>query len=285
MNNYTSESSIQNHNWVTHILVRMFCGRDDRAIAYRLYKYFRYCDDYIDDPERKPSDKLSFIFQQRDIVNNMYNGRSKNNSSLSAIIKYDRDHQNSFQKIFHEMFDVFEFDARRMNKVSNAKSLLDYSLKLSHAYTTLLVMFLKPEYKAHKQDIQLAHGCHLVHMLRDYYEDQKLGYLNIPAEEKSKLDLDNPESDTFRQWVKQRVSFIEEKLNNGKKTVIRTPFIRIQLIALLYCFRYETIIRQLKANGFQLKRNYPIRLFDIGCLAKTFLFILFQGLSAKFAII
>src|SRR4030042_3249160 len=284
-NTFPHKFGVHTHNWVTYLLVRLFCRRDDRRIAYSLYRYFRQCDDYIDDPDRDQREKLSFLDRQRRLIDKMYNGHLENDSQLAVIINYDRRHHNAFKNIFYEMLDIFEFDAQRGNKASGAKSLIDYSLKLSHAYTTLLIMFLKPEHKINEQDIQLAHGCHLVHMLRDYYEDQKLGYLNISREEKQKFVLDNPDSENFRQWVKERISFLDEKLKTGKKSLIRTPYIRIRLIALLYCFRYEIILKQLKDNGYILKRSYPMRIKDMGCLIKTLFSIVFQGITTKFAII
>jgi hypothetical protein len=285
MNISSKENYIHTNNWVTYVLVRLFCRRDDRMIAYQLYQYFRQCDDHVDDPERGQAEKISFINTQRRLIDEMYNGDFKSDPHLASIIKYDLNHQNSFRDLFHEMFDVFEFDVRRRNKPSDAGSLIKYSLKLSRAYTTLLIMFLNPQYKISEHDIQLAHGCHLVHMLRDFYEDQKLGYLNIPGEDLDNLDLDNPHSESFRNWVKQRVVFTGEKLGNGKILLTSTPYIRIQLIALLYCFRYQTILRQLKENGFALKPKYPLRIKDAGCLVKTLFSILYHGLAAKFAIL
>jgi len=270
---------------VTYILVRLFGRRDDRRIAYSLYQYFRQCDDFVDDPAQSQHSKLFFLKDQRRLIDKMYNGYIENTSQLSSIINYDRHHYNAFKNIFHAMLEVFEFDARRGKEPSDAGSLIDYSLRLSHAYTTLLIMFLKPEYKINEQDIQLAHGCHLAHMLRDYYEDQNLGYINIPEEETDKFSFNNPNSDGFREWVKRRVSFIQEKLRQGKRSLTKTPHIRVRLIAWLYCFRYEIILRQLKDNGYILKESYPFRIKDAGCLFITLILIFFQSLSAKFAIL
>ncbi len=157
MRDQRPESKIHAHNWVTYILTRLFCHRDDRKVAYDLYQYFRHCDDYVDDPRRSPTDKLSFISDQRRIVNAMYDGHFEPGSRLAEIIRYDHEHQNSFRELFHEMLDLFEFDARRSHRSSSARSLIEYSRKLSHAYTTLLVMFMKPEYEICEHDIQLAH--------------------------------------------------------------------------------------------------------------------------------
>lgn len=277
--------SVNEHNWVTNIIVRFFCRRDDRRIAYSLYRYFRECDDYIDDPVRSRNDKLNFLSKQRRLIEHMYNGHAHNNSQLASIIDYDRAHQNAFKDVFDEMLDVFEFDARRGGNHCDINSLTKYSLMLSRAYTTLLIMFLKPQHEVSEQDIQLAHGCHLIHMLRDYYEDQRLGYLNIPEEERNNFSFDDPASDNFRQWVKNQVALVETKLKKSKKALRRTYYIRVQLIALLYCFRYETVLRQLKDNGYILKSNYPLRIKDAGCLVKTLVSILFHGLASKFAIV
>ncbi len=122
-------------------------------------------------------------------------------------------------------------------------------------------------------------------MLRDYYEDKKLGYLNIAGEECCGIDFSDPSLDGFRHWVKTRVSFIENKIKTGKEYIFKASCIRIQLIALLYCLRYEAVVRQIKANGFVLKREYPVRINDAGHLLKTLFSILYRELAVKFAVI
>ena len=52
----------------TYMTVRFLVDRDRVAEAYQAYAYFRWVDDWLDDPSRQPSERLAFIARQKDLI-------------------------------------------------------------------------------------------------------------------------------------------------------------------------------------------------------------------------
>jgi|GEM_PF-2808034 len=252
-------SDIHRHNWVTFLLSRFFLGTRERQVSYKLYKYLRQVDDFIDESGADKNECLRYIHEQRTIAKDKYtNGTTKENTLLNQIIDHDRQNGRKFQECIDLMMDVFEFDAHRKYSSVSADELRTYSLNLARAYTQFLVYFIEPGYQQTKDDILLAHACHLAHMIRDHSIDSTLGYINIAREDLKtyKLEPGRYDNDRFSQWLKKEVARISAMIEQGKRTMYKNRILTLKLMGLLYCFRYEVILRQIKSAGFQLRNKY-----------------------------
>jgi phytoene/squalene synthetase len=258
-------SYVRHHNWVTFLLARLYCCRHDRYYSRLLYTYLRTVDDYIDTTERSVKEKQRFLNQQRKTITDLYAGKvPEGNSMIAQIVRYDRAHNNMLRPFIMRMMDIFTFDSVRQYKNVTEQELLDYSLALGSAYTQLLIRFIEPRYHVEQENVQLAHACHLSHMLRDFQEDLKLGYINIAKQDIKTYRINpNIQDENFRKWLKDRITSIREKFKKGNARLDRTPILRIKIIARLYCFRYEAVLQQIEDADYRLLVVYHLRLRDV----------------------
>lgn len=265
MNTSVISNDIHRHNWVTYLLSRFFLRTRERQISYKLYQYLRFVDDLVDESGADTATCLRYINEQRSLARELYNnGTLCKNTLLGQIIAHDRQNGRKFQKCIDLMMDVFEFDARRKHTVVSTDALRTYSLNLARAYTQFLVYFVEPNYQHTHDDVLLAHACHLTHMIRDLNIDNRLGYINITQEDIETYTLQPGfyNTDQFSAWLKNQVTHISFMIKQGKKTLCKTQTLTIKFMGLLYCFRYEIILHQIKRAGFRLQNNYHVRLSD-----------------------
>lgn len=271
-------SYVQQHNWVTFILARLYCCRHDRYYSRLLYTYLRTVDDYIDTIEHTPQEKQRFLVQQRTLIDDLYAGNvSQTPSMIAQIIQYDRHHDIMLRPFIIRMMHIFEFDSARQDKNVSEQELLDYSLALGSAYTQLLIRFVEPRYRVKQENVQLAHACHLSHMLRDFQEDLKLGYINIARQDIDAYGVDPTiQDDNFRKWLKDRIALIRKKFKQGNARLDRIPVLRIKIIARLYCLRYEAVLQQIEDADYRLLTAYHLRVRDVLKLAAILFTTIFR---------
>jgi phytoene/squalene synthetase len=163
------------------------------------------------------------------------------------------------------MMHVFEFDARRKkNGTVSARELRIYSMNLAHAYTRFLVHFVEPRYQHSKNDVLLAHACHRAHMIRDLMIDYDLGYINIAQEDLDAFALKPGylKGAVLSRWLEHEVRGIKELMEQGKQALHACRLLRIKIMGLLYCFRYEAILHRIESARYSLQEKYQVRIID-----------------------
>lgn len=269
-------SSIRSHNWVTSLVAKLFLAKDERHFFYVLYSYFRWLDDFVDERSRSERERKEFISGQDSVIRGLYQSRSTDrNGLIGRIVQHDLDGGCRLKPLILTMLDTFRFDLKRANAIVSFPDLENYSRNLGSAYAGLLLCFVEPSYKCRQEDILLAHACHLVHMLRDFNKDRKLGYLNISQEEieEYNIRLGQVQDENFRGWLKDRIEAIQRYFVRGKAKLNENPVLRLKIIGHLYCFRYETVLRQIRKAGYRLKDDYSLRFQDVARLILTSIFV------------
>jgi phytoene/squalene synthetase len=272
---------IGSNNWVTRIIAKIFCRQQTRHYAYLLYQYLRAVDDFIDDPGIDQAAKARFLDEQYTHIRSLHDGGPARTCTLLAwIARYNHRNGNVLKEDIMRMLAVFGFDVRRRGKAVSAAELETYSMSLARSYAGVLLYFIDPECEVREDAVLIAHACHMAHMLRDHLIDLRAGYLNIPREDLERFDIvpGQLESKGLRSWVKSRIETIEAYLRDGKERVLSGRPLRIILIACLYCFRYEIILRRLRESDFILQHEYRIRMVDAVCFfyAITLMFARFM---------
>ncbi len=265
---------IRQHNWVTYLLVRLYCRRPEQEISLDLYRYFRRLDDRVDDPALSAREKTALVAAERRRIEALYHAADPADP-LDRVVRYDR--AGRLRGWIRRMLDVFEFDARRTGQVVDRSQIMAYSRNLSEAYTRFLVEFLEPRYAYEPEDARLAHACHLLHMLRDHDIDQDLGYDNIGQDEAEHYGFQpgDCEGSGFRRWLQERLDLIEGLFASGRRSIRSRPYLRIKLIVHLYCFRYETVLRRIQRHGLHLPAAGRPGLLDLlGCGAGCMILLL-----------
>ncbi len=252
---------IKKHNWITYLLVRLCGRRSELEIALQLYCYLRGLDDFVDDPKTSVPDKKIFIAAERGRIDGLYTTANPADP-MNLVIQYDIQHGRQMREWLHQLLDVFEFDIQRTGQRVISGQIMSYSRRLSEAYTHFLIAFLEPRYQYNPQDAQLAHACHLLHMLRDHEIDHKLGYYNIGTDEAQKYGFQNgaTKGAGFQRWLNERLNMIEEYLSAGRQRLQNQPSLRIKLIVYLYCHRYCKVLNHLRRHGLaatKIKSGQP----------------------------
>ena len=101
-------------------------------------------------------------------------------------------------------------------------------------------------------------SAHIIHMLRDTFDDLKAGYFNVP---RGVLDADHlrPEDvqhPAYRRWVQGRIAAARRNFAEGKAYIRRMGCLRAQLAGYLYCARFEVVLHRIELDGYRLRAGY-----------------------------
>jgi phytoene/squalene synthetase len=98
-------------------------------------------------------------------------------------------------------------------------------------------------------------------MLRDTFEDAKVGYYNIPREtlQENHIGPRDIQSDGYRSWVKSRVQLAREYFRAGKDYLARVQSARCRLACFAYIARFEWLLDTIEREGFYLRPQYQER--------------------------
>ncbi len=169
-------------NFSTYFITWFF-PKGKGKLFWKVYVYFRWVDDVVDDPKIKKSVKKKFLKEQNEFLKSVYAGKVKNNlcyeekCMFEAIPKENKE----FKKRIFDLMWTFDFDVDRFGgKRVKYKELMKYSRKIGETYVYVFQFFLGKN--IHTSLLKMGHVAHLIHMFRDYSQDQSNGYNNLPTE-------------------------------------------------------------------------------------------------------
>ncbi len=249
----------------TYATVRFLVDRERVSDAYQAYAYFRWVDDWLDEPGRAASDRLAFARRQTALINACYrretvSAAADEENMLVGLIQQDGEPHSGLQAYIRNMMAVMAFDAERRGRLISAAELDRYAHSLAMAVTEALHYFIGHDSASpHGPTRYLAaEGAHIAHMLRDTLEDNELGYYNIPSEYArangiSPLDID---SDSYRSWVRSRAQLARRCFVAGKAYFSRVQSLRCRLAGYAYIARFETVLDSIERESYLLRRQY-----------------------------
>jgi phytoene/squalene synthetase len=246
--------------------IRLLADRDRRLDAYRAYAYFRWVDDWLDQPALAQSERVAFIRRQQWLVNGGYRGERPDDlipqeRLVVDLIDSDVEEQSSLHSYIRNMMAVMAFDADRRWRLISEWELERYTLQLATGVTDALHYFI-----GHEQAPSDAHaryfaaiGAHITHMLRDTVEDLALGYFNIPREflESRGIAPEDVESMAYREWVKSRVSLARGYFKSGVVYLDQVKSIQRRLAGYAYIARFVGLLDTLTREEYRLRPAYP----------------------------
>jgi phytoene/squalene synthetase len=250
----------------TYTTVHFLVDPDRVDDAYRAYAYFRWLDDWLDQPSLAKPEQMAFVKRQDVLVERCYRGEhppdvSAEEQLLVELISRDHEAHSGLRSYIQNMMAVMAFDAQRRGSVVSSAALDRYSLNLATAVTEALHYFIGHDSPAPYTPGRYlaATGAHVVHMLRDAAEDSALGYFNVPGEylKAHRLSPGNVESDQYRQWVRQRVNLAKAHFRAGKDYLKQVPSARCRLAAFAYMARFTAVLRVIEREDYHLRRGYP----------------------------
>jgi phytoene/squalene synthetase len=254
------KESLKRHNLEAYLATKLFIKGERGKLANLLYAYLRWLDDFVDDKTTDESKQKSFLSRHLNIINRLYKGYESGienyfEKAISEVIKYDIKNGYRLKIVIYKMFEVFDFDIKRKNKIPDFIGLNEYSKKIGDAYTRALLFFLAPGL-SYKEDFSLsAYASHQVHLLRDFSIDKKNGYFNISGEEINKYDIKEAltQDENFAHWVRDKIENIKILFEKGKREFHNIPILSVRLTGHLYCFRYQRVIKKIEKDHYKLR--------------------------------
>jgi phytoene/squalene synthetase len=249
-----------------HYTIRLLADRDRQRDAYRAYAYFRWVDDWLDQPTLAQPQRVTFVLRQQRLVRCSYHGQRVDGllpeeRLVVELIHSDPDEHNGLHSYISNMMAVMAFDANRRWRQISAVELDHYTLSLATAVTDALHYFIGHENvpcHAHARYFS-AIGAHITHMLRDTVEDVGLGYFNIPREylQAQGIAPCDVESAPYRDWVKSRVTLARRYFDAGVWYLDQAQNLRRRLAGYAYIARFVGLLDTFTQEDYRLRRVYP----------------------------
>lgn len=256
----TKEASQQ-----TYYTIRFLVDRDRTAHAFRTYAYFRWLDNTLDKPKAAQPDRLALLQRQQVLADRCFRGEwpsevSPEEQMLVDLIRSDQSHDNGLYTYIRNMMTVMDFDTHRRGTLIGEDDLASYSLYLATAVTEALHYFIGHGQAAPHDDTRYlaVTGAHVVHMLRDTFEDTEAGYFNIPREvlEKHGLTPTDVHHLPYRTWVEERVHYARSCFQAGTDYLAQVENARCRLAGFAYMARFEGILDMIERDGYGLRPHY-----------------------------
>jgi phytoene/squalene synthetase len=252
----------------TYYTIRFLVDRDCVDDAFRAYGYFRWVDDRLDSPTGSPRERSAFLQRQKALLERCCRGEqppamSTEEHMLFELVEGDYRKNSGLELYLRNMMKVMEFDTLRRGRLISQVELDEYTRWLATAVTECIHHFVgQGAYTPHDGTRYLAvSAAHIIHMLRDTFDDASLGYYNIPREvlEANHIGPQDVNSDPYRLWVKSRVSVAREYFEAGRGYFTRVQNARCRLACFAYIARFEWVLDTIEKEGYVLRPQYNER--------------------------
>jgi phytoene/squalene synthetase len=264
----------------TYYTIRLLVDRPRVEDAYRAYAYFRWVDDLLD--AAAPADgateddarhaRRAFLDRQQSLVERCLRGQlpgavNRQEAMLVELLR-PAGADNRIVSYVRHMMLVMEFDVGRRGRLATEAQLDEYTRCLAIAVSEAMHAFLDggraPSGVSSPRDdtrYRAVAGAHVLHMLRDTFDDLRTGYVNVPREvlEAHRITPRDVDSDAYRAWVAGRVRRAREDLDAGRAYFAGVPSIRHRIAGLAYMARFEWLIDTLERDGYRLRPRYTER--------------------------
>ena len=251
-----------------YFTVRFLVDRDLVPDAYRAYAYFRWVDDQLDQGGMETGDRLDFVNRQKALSERCYRDErpgqvSAEENLLLELVQGDREKDSGLQVYIRSMLRVMAFDASRRGRLISQAELACYTRDLAAAVTEALHYFIGHGDKSPRDERRYlaASAAHIIHMLRDTFDDVQAGYFNIPREYLQAQDIEPHQvwSDPYRRWVQSRVEMARAYFQAGRSYLAQVENPRCRLAGLAYIARFGITMEAIEQDGYRLRAGYPER--------------------------
>ena len=268
MNTTTASSITKVASKQTYYTVCFLVDRERVEDAYRAYGYFRWVDDTLDAVTISGPERIAFIERQKSLLEKCYRGETLRDANLQEnmlveLIQHDQEKSSGLQLYLRNMMQVMDFDVKRRGRLISQVELNEYTRWLATAVMEAIHYFIgHDDFAPHDEMRYLAvSAAHITHMLRDTFDDTKLGYYNIPREVlgENQIGPQNVQSDAYCAWVKSRVQLARDYFQAGKGYFSRVENLRCRLACYAYIARFEWLLDTIEREGYRLRPQYDER--------------------------
>jgi phytoene/squalene synthetase len=252
----------------TYYTIRFLVDRKRVDDAYRAYGYYRWVDDILDAELTSGVERNVFLERQKSLLEKCYQRETSQDANIQEkllieLARHDHERNSGLHVYLRNMMQVMDFDVRRRGKLISQMELNEYTRGLATAVMECIHYFIGHDDFAPQDETRYlaVSAAHMTHMLRDTFDDTRIGYYNVPREvlEENHIGPQNVESDAYRTWVKSRVQLAREYFHAGKEYFARVENLRCRLACLAYVARFEWLLDTIEAEGYILRRHYNER--------------------------
>ena len=260
----------------TYYTIRFLVDRDRVEDAFRAYAYFRWVDDVLDADAgsgteswtEQASRRAAFLRRQQSLLESCFRGEppertNRQERMLIELVRNDPEKNSGLQLYLRNMMKVMEFDAGRRGRLISQAELDDYTRWLATAVTECIHYFIGHDTFTPRDETRYlaVSGAHIVHMLRDTFDDARLGYYNIPREtlEAGRLNPLDVHSAAYCAWVRRRLQLARDCFQAGKAYFGQVQEPRCRLASLAYIARFEWVLKTIEEEGCRLRPEYGER--------------------------
>jgi phytoene/squalene synthetase len=268
MNASTASSVTKAASKQTYYTIRFLVDRERIDDAYRAYGYFRWVDDLLDAEEGSSAERMAFLERQKTLLEKCFRGQALREGNghenmLVELVRQDTEKNSGLQIYLRNMMQVMDFDVGRRGRLISQGELNEYTRWLATAVMECIHYFIgHDEFAPHDETRYLAvSAAHITHMLRDTFDDARLGYYNIPREVlgEDHFDLNDLHSAACRDWVKSRVELARMYFKAGRDYFARVQNPRCRLACYAYIARFDWLLDTLEREGYCLRPAYAER--------------------------
>lgn len=252
----------------TYYTVCLFVDRGRKLNAFRAYGYFRWLDDHLDGASLSRAERMTVLARQGMIMEDCLAGIwpddvTPEEHMLVDLIQSDPNPSGGLCAYIRHMMAVMAFDVDRRGKRSTQAELDSYTFHLAAAVTEALHYFIgHDDPTPHTAARYLAASAsHIVHMLRDTFEDIAAGYYNIPVEvlPGRLIRAEDVDTDPFHGWVHSRVDLARKYFAEGKRYLAQLRNRRCRLAGYAYIARFEGTLDAIERESYHLRGSYDER--------------------------
>lgn len=252
----------------TYFTIRLLVDRKRVDDAFRAYGYFRWLDDILDASTGTLETKKGIVQRQRNLLEDSYRGEQPEElcpeeAMLVDLIQNDTGRHPGLRSYLNQMMAVMEFDVERRRSVITQAELDWYTNTLAVAVTDALFYFIGHDDPppAHPARYHAVTAAHIIHMLRDTYEDMAAGYYNVSFEylQQHGIHCIDRESPVPGDWVCHRVTLARQYFTSGRAYIGQVKNFRCRLAGFAYAARFEWVLRAIEREHFCLREDYSQR--------------------------
>jgi hypothetical protein len=252
----------------TYCTIRLLVDRDRVEDAFRAYGYFRWVDDTLDAGSLSGQEGIAFLKRQKLLLEKCYHGDTPTDLNIQEkmlfeLVQQDREKNSGLQIYLRNMMQVMEFDVRRRGTLISQLELNEYTRWLATAVMECIHYFIGHDDFAPQDERRYlaVSAAHIAHMLRDTFDDARIGYYNIPADllTANHIGPQDVHSDAYRAWVESRVQLAREYFQAGKDYFARVQNWRCRLACFAYVARFEWLLDTIEKEGYLLRPQYEER--------------------------
>lgn len=252
----------------TFYTIRLLVDHERVDDAYRAYAYFRWVDDVLDGESISSEERGAFLARQKSLLEQCFRGDTPQDANIQEnmlveLVQHNQEKNSGLHLYLRNMMQVMDLDARRRDRLITQFELNEYTRWLATAVMEAIHYFIgHDDFSPADETRYLAvAGAHIVHMLRDTFDDIQLGYYNIPREvlETNQIGLQDVQSDAYRSWVKSRVQLARAYFKAGKDYLLRVENLRCRLACYAYIARFEWLLDTIEKENYQLRPQYDER--------------------------